>query len=642
MTLLESVLPDALPVQEGSPNNFVNTPVFKGDEEHLDEIFRQAPHVVEGSFYSCREPHLAIEPHALQAYQDDDGVLIVCWKSQFLHLPLFTLPGALGLPPDKIRMIDNPGGGTFGLAMSADAPGLVGAASLALGGKPVTLTMSYREHQLFTGKRAPSYCNARACCDEEGKLLAWEFDIAGDMGAYAETAGPLQDKMIRFPGYGLNIPNARGIARAVFTNNSYGIAYRAFGSPQAYTSSEQMMDMLAEKAGIDPYEFRQINVAKPGDTTINSREYHYYATEEMMKRLRPYWDESKKWAAENPDNGRLRGVGCALGGYHVSNHTDTCEVWLALNPDGSVTDYNCWQELGEGTDIGSIAFAHEALKPLGLRPDQIRLVQNDTGICPMHGASAGSRSHYVSGNAHIVAANLLMDAMRKKDGTFRTYDEMVAEGIPTLHKGVWTIAGEHEPNSPNDGTGDPMIDHNHILQVARVEVDKETGQVEVIAVHSIADVGVVGNQLTLNGQATGGLEHAIGMALYEEYSDGEKKYETMTGCGSLQCNQMPDEIPFEYHVTPRKGGPFGSGGASECFQSSSHACILNAVANAIGTRIYEPPANPEMIRKALAAKAEGRDLCPEKYYFGESFEDVVTWIKDNPVIVGTEGPGMGH
>jgi aldehyde oxidoreductase len=219
---------------------------------------------------------------------------------------------------------------------------------------------------------------------------------------------------------------------------------------------------------------------------------------------------------------------------------------------------------------------------------------------------------------------------------------MVKEGIPVLHKGVWTNVGEHVPNSPNDGVGDPMIDHNHILQVSRVEVDPKTGKVDVIAVHSIADVGVIGNQLTLNGQATGGLEHAIGMALYEEYSDADKKYENMIGCGSLQCNQMPDEIPFEYHVTPRKGGPFGSGGASECFQSSSHACILNAVANAIGARIYEPPANPDMILKALAAKAEGKDLCPEQYFFGESFEDVVTWIKDNPVVVQKDGPGMGH
>jgi aldehyde oxidoreductase len=401
--------------------------------------------------------------------------------------------------------------------------------------------------------------------------------------------------------------------------------------------------MLAEKVGIDPFEFRQLNVAKPGDTTINGREYHYYAVEEMLNQMRPYWDESKKWAAEDPGNGKLRGVGCSLGGYHVSNAVDNCEVWLELNPDGTVTDYNCWQELGEGTDIGSIGFAHEALKPLGLRYDQIKLVQNDTGICPRHGASAGSRSHYVSGNAHIVAANMLMDAMRKEDGTYRTYDEMVAEGLPTLYKGVWTSVGEHEPLSPNDGQGDPMLDHNHIVQVARVEVDPKTGEVDVIAVHSIADVGVVGNLLTLTGQATGGLEHAIGMALYEEYSDAEKKYETLIGCGALQCNQMPDEIPFEYHVTPRKGGPFGSGGASECFQSSAHVCVLNAIANATGCRIYEPPANPKKILAALAAKAEGKELKPEKYVMGIDVRDVIADIKANPILdQGPAGPGVGH
>lgn len=642
MSLLEAVLPDAPPIQEGSPNTFIKTPLFKGEEENIDAIFENAAHAVDGSFYSCREPHLVLEPHSLQAYVDKDGVLVVCWKSQFLHQPMFTLPAALGIDQDKVRFIDNPGGGTFGLAMSADAPGLVGAATLALGGRPVSLTMSYREHQIFTGKRAPSYCNARVCCDENGKLLAWEYDIATDHGAYAETAGLLQDKMNCFSGYGLNIPNARGLSRAVFTNNTYGISYRSFGSPQVYTSSEQLIDMLAEKAGIDPFEFRQVNAAKPGDTTLNSRPYHFYAVGEMLDRMRPYWDESKRWAAENPGNGKLRGVGCALGGFHVGNHSDTCEVWLELNPDGSVTDYNCWQEVGEGTDIGSIALAHEALKPLGLRADQIKLIQNDTGICPKHGATAGSRSHYVSGNAHIVAANLLMDAMRKSDGSYRTYDEMVAEGIPTLYKGVWSNVGQHEPNDPNNGEGDAMLDHNHIIQIAKVEVDPKTGAVDVVAVHSLADVGVIGNRLTMDGQAIGGLEHAIGMALYEEYSDDDKKYETMIGCGTLQCNQMPDEVPFEYLETPREGGPFGSGGASECFQSSAHVCVLNAIADAIGVRIYEPPANPEMIRRALEAKAQGKDLKPEKYYMGESLEDAIAYIKDNPVVAGNKGPSMGH
>jgi len=630
-TYLEAVLPDAVRVHEESDNEFLRVPVFKGQDTR--EIFEKADYIVEGSFYSSRQPHLPIEPITMQAYVDDDQVLTIHCKHQSLHAPLAALSKALGVPIEKIRMINNPSGGSFGLAMSADAPALVGMAALALG-RPVTLTMSYAEHQLFTGKRAPSYCNSRMACDRNGKLLAIEFDCGIDHGAYQETAGLLENKYIRFPGYGLNVPNIRGLARAAYSNNSYGIPYRAFGSPQAYTSSEQLIDMLAEKAGIDPFEFRYINVARPGDTTNNSRPYHVYSVAEMFDRLRPYYREALEWAKQEPSSpGKRRGVGIALGGYHVSGDSDTCEVWLELNADGTITDYNCWQEVGQGSDIGSVALVCKALEPLGIKPEQIRLVKDDTGVAPKHGASAGSRSHYASGNAHIAAANMLLNAMRKPDGTFRTYDEMVAEGIPTLYRGVWTSVGLREANDPNTGEGDSCQDQNHHLCLAKVEVEPETGKVDVIAVRSVVDVGVIGNKLTIEGQATGGMEHSIGFALFEDYSDMEKKYETMIGCGAVQCNQMPDDCEFEYVETPREYGPFGSGGASECFQSSPHVAILNAIYHAVGVRIYEIPATPAKIKAALKAKTEGKEYKPAKYYLGSDFDETMDEIKSNPVKV---------
>jgi len=627
MTMLEAVLPDAPMVQEDSPNDFIHAPLYKGED--TDAIFETAPHVVEGSFYSTREPHLTIEPHSLQAFIDGEGVLTICWKAQFLHQALYLLPGAIGIEPGKLRAIDNPAGGAFGLTMSADAPGLIAVAALAVG-RPVTLTMSYPEHQLFTGKRSPAYTNARLACDENGKLLALEIDSAAEHGAYPDTAGGLENKMIRFACYGLSVPNVKGLMRAVFSNNSYGVAYRAFGSLQVYTASEPLVDMLAQKVGIDPFEFRQMNVVQPGGLTINSREYHLYPLATMFEKIKPYWEESKIWRDEPSDNGKLRGIGVALGGYHVSNQVDKCEVELELNPDGSVTDYNCWQEIGQCSDIGSIGLLHEALKPLGISYDQIKLVQNDTGLCPLHGVSGGSRSHFVSGNAHIVAANMMMDAMRKPDGTYRTYDEMVAEGIPTRFHSVWS-SRIHEGIDPDTGEGDPMLDQNFLIHIARVEVDPKTGATEVLAVRSIADVGVLGNLNSVLGQAEGGLEHGIGMALYENYSDDVKKNQNMLGCGSLQCNQMPDDIPFEFQETPRAEGPFGSGGCSECFQSCAHICVLNAIADATGVRIYEMPATPEKVLAGMKAKAEGKEQKPEKYYMGISFEEALAKAKASPL-----------
>jgi aldehyde oxidoreductase len=638
-TLLEAVLPDALPVQVDSPNHFLSLPTFKGAD--TEPIFENAAYVAEGSFYSPREPHMPIEPHSMQAYVDKDGVLVIGVKSQFVHGPTFGLPFALGLEPGKVRVVNNAVGGLFGLGMAADAAGIVGAASIALDGAPVTLTLTYREFQLFSGKRAPSYSNARVACDENGKLLAMDLDIALDHGAYPETAGILQLKAVRFMGYGLNIPNIKTICRAAFTNNSYAIPYRSFGSPQVYTATEQLIDMVAKMAGIDPFVFRQNNAVKPGDTTPNSRPYHYYSIEEMLSKLRPYWDESLKWKAEDPGNGKVRGVGVSMGGFHVSEDSDKALVTLELNADGTVTNYNCWQEMGQGGDSSSVVFTIEALKPLGLMPEQVRLYKDDTGKAPFHGPSAASRSHYVSGNATFIAGKLLLDAMRKEDGTYRAYEEMKAEGIDTVYTGEWASVGNREPLDPNRGEGNPMQDHNHIAQITRVECDPKTGKVDVVAVRSAVDVGVVGNELTVLGQAYGGLAHAIGFGLYEEYSDFEKKYENMAGCGILDCKTMPDDIGFTFVQTPRKEGPFGSGGASECFQSTGHASVMNAVNDALGIRIYELPATPGKILAALEAKAQGKELKPDKWYLGDSFEDVVAEIIANPILPQAPEGGEG-
>jgi aldehyde oxidoreductase len=360
----------------------------------------------------------------------------------------------------------------------------------------------------------------------------------------------------------------------------------------------------------------------------------------MLTKLRPYWDESLKWKAEDPGNGKVRGIGIAMGGFHVSEDADKAEVVLELNADGTVTNFNCWQELGQGGDPSSVVFTLEALKPLGLKPEQIRLYKDDTGRAPFHGPSAASRSHYVSGNATLVAGKLMLDALRKEDGTYRTYAEMKAEGRETVFKGEWASIGNRSGLDPNRGEGDPMQDHNHIIQVTRVECDPKTGKVDVVAVRSAVDVGVIGNELTIQGQAYGGLSHAIGFGLSEEYSDFEKKYENMAGCGILTCGQMPDDVEFTFVQTPREFGPFGSGGASECFQSCGHVSVVNAVDDALGIRMYELPATPDKILAALDAKAQGKELKPDKWYLGDSFEDVVAEILAHPILPqAPEGEG---
>ena len=268
-----------------------------------------------------------------------------------------------------------------------------------------------------------------------------DFHAGVDHGAYSDLASNLTSKICRFFGYPYSIPNMRGLVQTAFTNHAFGIAYRAFGSPQTYTASEQLVDMLAEKAGIDPFEFRYRNVAQEGDLCTNSVPFREYPMKSMMDVMRPYYEKAKERAKGLNSIDKLRGVGVSWGGYHVGKCPDHCEVDLELNPDGSITHYSCWEDMGQGADIGALTHAHEALKQLNLHPDQIHVVQNDTKTCPDTGPASASRSHHAAGQATLDAAAKLLEAMSKPEGGYRTFQEMQEQGIPTRYTGSYETVG---------------------------------------------------------------------------------------------------------------------------------------------------------------------------------------------------------
>ncbi|NTV90189.1 MAG: molybdopterin-dependent oxidoreductase, partial [Clostridiales bacterium] len=590
------------------------------------------------SFYTTSQPHLVIEPDVTQAYIDEDGMVCVHNKTLAQILPLLMLGPGLGLPDGKIRVIENPTGASFGYSLSPASTALAAACTLALDGAPVTLTMSYAEHNAFTGKRAASYSNARLGCDKDGKITGFEFDFAYDHCAYSELGDVLASKAIRFAGFSYKIPNVRALARLGASNQTYGTAYRSFGNSQAFTMSEQMVDMLAEKAGIDPFEFRMRNIARPGDTNINSTLFKEYPYEALMEKLRPHYNEAVAKAKAESTPERKRGVGLAIGGYNVTgNPNDHAEVALELNADGTVTHLNGWEDQGQGSDVGTLVHTHEALKELNLDYKQIKLIQNDTAKCPITGPAGANRSHYMAGNATMDAAKKLLDAMRKPDGTFRSYAEMVAEGIPTKYTGVFDTAAITSDLDPNTGIGDPTPEYNYALFLSEVEVEVATGKTRVLAMKMIYDIGAVGSVQAVEGQAYGSMTHSIGFALSENYIDN-KNYNSLVRCGFLFADDIPDDMYIESVPTPRKTAAHGSVGCCEGFQSAGHAAVLNAINNAVGARIYAIPATPEKVKAAIDAKAQGKELKPDKYFLGSDMFEELEDIAEHPVQAG--GPGM--
>ena len=627
LDVLDSVAPDAIEIHPGSPNMLIQKPLYHGEDSR--DVFERAPHSVEFSVGTQRQPHLTLEPDTVQAFKDSDGGLTIMLKSHYLHAQKGFIASGIGMSPDKIRLILNPSGGSFGYSFSPGACAIVAACAMTVD-QPVSLTFSWREHMLFSGKRSPAYSNARLCCDDNGKLMAGEFDILYDQGCYSESAAVYCVAPLKYFLTPYTCPSARVLARAAYSNTPFNTAYRSPAVPQVYSNTEQMMDMLAEKVGIDPLEFRYINCWKEGDTAIWGEKPNVYVVPGILDKLRPLYQKFKKHAADNTTDKVKYGVGCALGSFNVSTDGDRAEIALELNPDGSVTTYNTWEDMGQGADIGALAITHEALKPLGLRPDQIRLVMNDTKYCPDTGRAAASRSNIMYSLCCGKAATALMDAMRKPDGTYRTYDEMVEENIPTRYSGlqVWP---HNEKLDDNTGFGKYPPDQSYAGFVAEVAVDTETGKTDLLEMHCVSDCGVITNWLSVEGQAYGGMLHSIGFALSENYSD-MKKHNNMIGAGFPFIETIPDGEHFTIHdnQTPRTYSPFGGTGISEGYQSSDHAAILNAIYQAVGVRVPVQPATPDKLKALIDEKAAGTYQPAEPFLLGPDFNETLDYFKTHP------------
>lgn len=584
---------DAIEIHPGTPNVYFEQRIAKGDE--TGPIFDSAAHVIEDDFYVGRQPHMPIEPDVGFAYLDDEGKLCIHSKSIGLHLHLYMIAPGLGVAPENIIMVQNPAGGTFGYKFSPTMEALVGAACLATG-KPVFLNYTWKQQQQYTGKRSPFFMNVRMACDNDGKMLGMETDWTVDHGPYSEFGDLLTLRGAQFIGAGYDIANIRGMGRTVATNHAWGSAFRGYGSPQSEFASEVLVDMLAEKIGMDPLEFRYKNAYREGSTTPTGQDPEVYSLPAILDAVRPKYEEAKKKAAADSTAEIKRGVGISLGVYGCGlDGPDTAEIDVELNEDGTVTVYATWHDHGQGADIGTLGTAHEALRPLGLAPEQIRLVLNDTRTCPNAGPAGGSRSQVVVGRAIKAGCELLLGGMRKADGSFRTYKEMVDENIAVRYNGKWT-APATECNE--NGQGSPFASYMYGVFLAEVAVEIATGKTTVEKMTCVADVGKINNKLAVDGQMYGGLAQAIGLALTEDYEDIQK-HSTMKGAGFPYIKQIPDDIVLEYIESDRPEGPFGASGVGELPLTCPHAAVINGIYNACGVRIKKLPALPEKVLAEL-------------------------------------------
>ncbi len=440
MSYVEAVQPDAYQVYPSIDNVYSRQTMLKGNHESVPSLIQEAYCSVEGSFYSPRNPHMSIEGDTVQSFYDEDGKLCIQCRTIPLYFDKENVAASIGISAEDLRVIENPTGDSFRQSIGPASYALCGAATKVTGA-PVALSMTYAEFMALSGKGSPSYINGRLACDESGKLVAGEFDAGLDNGPYPEIGENNLSEILSSMFFPYQLPNVSGLARSAVTNHNFGVPYRGYGAPQAYTASEALVDMLAEKMEIDPFEFRYRNIQD--------------SMKAMMDRLKPIYDEAAARAKAEDTPEIRKGIGLAWGGYalfmaEVSVETATGKTTVdrmtcidrADKEDTIPSDGQTYGDISH-----AIGFAlsenyenvkkHNNIFSAGVPyikdiPDDMTVIHMDDGG-ELSGSSAASEGFQSYG--HMAVINAISNAAGVRIYELPASPDKVKEGIDTLARG---------------------------------------------------------------------------------------------------------------------------------------------------------------------------------------------------------------
>jgi aldehyde oxidoreductase len=354
------------------------------------------------------------------------------------------------------------------------------------------------------------------------------------------------------------------------------------------------VEMLADKMGIDPLEFRKMNSLLPGQSKSTGRVVAEWPFPELCEKIRPHYERARE-AAKAFKNGPLRrGVGLATGAFGIGMPGDSAMAAVEMDPDDGVTIYAAAADPGEGNDS---MLAQLAAHALDLPMDKVRLVTRDTDRTTATGPAAGSRMTYMVGGALMGAIEQLKQAMAETGAS--TYSELTRAGRPTRYMGT-KKALESGPLDPETGQGPSFDSQVHAVQLAEVEVDTATGEVKILKMTTAVDAGPVINPQNLEGQLEGGMDMGAGYALREQYIAGQTKDWVTFKFPTMRTSFDMEVIIQE---TTRARGTLGRTGVGEMTMVPTAPAIINAIKDACGVWVCDLPATPEKIKAALAASA---------------------------------------
>lgn len=581
----------AVRVHEKVPNLFYDRPQIKGDTE---TALQNSAAVVEARFKTQTNHQAPLEPEATIAYWEEgeeggDDQLVIVGRSINIHAHLASLQDALGW--ENMRYIEAFAGGQFGIKIEPISEGIAGAAAIHFK-RPIRYIPSLRESMLMTSKRFSYDSKVKLAANSQGKLTAYCNDFIVDSGAYASTGQAAVNRSLLTLSGSYNIPNVKARGRLVYTNNPWGSAARGAGQPEINFPLEVAMEMLAEKLGIDPFEFRLRNSLKPGESMSCGHVVQQWPFPELMEAMRPHYSRAVEEAAAFRSGKRKRGVGLASGAHGIASPGDSSIAAVELDPDGCVNVYAAAADPGEGTDA---MLSQLTANIMGISLDRVRLHTRDTGNTAASGPAAGSRITYMIGGAVADALKKLKAAMEESGA--KTSTDLEALGISKRYVGRKKTEYT-DPMDSQTGQGPSFESFAHSVQMAEVEVDTKNGKVRVLKMTAAVDVGTVIHPQNVTGQMEGGMDMGVGLALREKYTAGKTK-DWIT----FKFPTIGDSFPMEVLLveTPRLKGPLGATGVGEMSIMPAAPAVINAIKNATGVWICDLPATPDKIKAAISS-----------------------------------------
>jgi CO/xanthine dehydrogenase Mo-binding subunit len=600
--------------------------VRKGD---VEEGFKQADIIVEGTYKTPFQEPVPLEPEAGFVIPEPDGSVTCVGSIQSPYHVQTGIAKILSLRPEQVRVIQAATGGAFGPKSDEIPVDVLGMAALVAirTRKPAALAYTREESMIGHTKRHPFVISLKAGVKRNGKLTAWEAKLIADTGAYA-SLGPLVVIRACFHATGpYVIPNVTTDAYCVYTNNTMAGSFRGFGGPQAHFAAESHMDEIAKKLGMDPLELRLVNILRPGSLTATSQVVDEgCGLEECITKAVQESDWYKKRIQFKNMNGtKKRGLGIAVM-YHGNSlgpeGNDYGTVHMQIDPDGTTRLRTALTEYGTGAPSALLQIAAETMHiPLSY----FKLEASDTEYCGDSGPTVASRTITIGGRTTQMVAGNLGQKLRQvaadmlqctaneievNDGVYRrrsgaqtvTFLDAVAHAYAsgTSLKEAGTFTAPKTEYDPENSQGTVYLQYTYGAVTAEVEVDTETGRVEVLKMVTAYDIGKAINPLSLEGQIEGGTIQGMGYALMEEmiHKNGVVvnpnlgDYYVPT---SLDTPEMKSII-VEY---PGALGPFGAKAVGEPPIVLPAPAIVNAIDNATGVRINEIPATPERVLLAL-------------------------------------------